>query len=187
MPSLRTVADTCSLVSLAIPLSHQNYDHQANPDPLYLFLSTHTVTVPTQVVTELKQIAQYNDLDGAAASNILNLSGYYTQNPLNLHSTPNSLPSWGQLDDGETASILLANADRYDFMISDEFTNRGEITSRLSSPQWLTTPDLLVDFAGNGIISTAEARQILSLIEQKRSWQNQPYVQRIKRNHLNSP
>lgn len=186
MSPIYTVADTCSLVSLAIPLSHRNYDHNANPDPLRLFLSTHTVALPEQVLNganELKGMAQYNDLEGCAASNIRQLSTYHTQDPLALGSAPDSLPNWG-LDDGETAAILLANVANYDYMISDEFTNRGTISAKLGSPDWLSTPDLIVDFVSNGMMTKREGREVLNLIEKERSWTNQPYVQRLKRRHL---
>ena len=78
-PRLRTiVADTSSLVSLAVPRADADYDTDTAPDPLQYLLTSCTVSVPPEVISELQDIAQYHDIHGAAATNVLAARNHYT-------------------------------------------------------------------------------------------------------------
>lgn len=187
MASNYTIVDTCSGVNLALPMTHDEYDHEREPDPLGIFLQTHTVVIPRQVQQELQRMKRYDDLAGAAARNLLRLDALYTvEDPLRFETTPGVLPDWKDLDPGETAAILYANTVAADYLLSDEFTNRGTIRQRLDpGVEWLDVPSLLaIDFVNAGHCTPAQARRILALIERERSWENQPYVQQVKKRHL---
>ena len=186
MSSSVVVVDTCSLINLALPMSHSDYDHEQDPDPLRILLQAYDVTIPKQVKDELENVKQYNDLAGAAARNLLKLNSLYTvENPLRFKSTPQTLPSWQGLDEGETAGILYSNTTDADYFLCDEFTNRGTIQHHLNTDvQWISVPDVvLIDLVENRYCTRNQARRIIELLERERSWQNQPYVQQLKERH----
>lgn len=59
-PRLRTVvADTSALVSLVVPRADASYDTDIAPDPFQYLLTACDVSVPTEVVANLRDIAQY--------------------------------------------------------------------------------------------------------------------------------
>lgn len=181
---LRTaVADTAALVSLAIPKADNNYDEMAGVDPLRDFLTSCTVFVPTQVERELKAIAKYNDLDGAAAETVLAAdSAYNVEDPLDHASCPDSLPEYG-LGMGETAGILLANNYRADALVTDEFGSKDYAVLHahldLEGPLLLTTPRLIREYARNGHLSQSTAREVLDEITRHR-WGESSYVATIR-------
>ena len=78
-PRLRTVvADTSALVSLAVPRADADYDTDTAPDPLQYLLTSCAVSVPPEVITELRDITQYQDVHSAAATNVLAARDHYT-------------------------------------------------------------------------------------------------------------
>lgn len=154
------VVDTCSLINLALPMSHGGYDHEREPDPLRILLQTYDVTIPKQVEDELENIKQYNDLAGTAARNLLKLDSLYTvEDPLRFTSTPQTLPNWQGLDEGEIAGILYSNTTDADYFLCDEFTNRGTIQHHLNTDaEWICVPDVvLIDLVDNGYCTRKQA------------------------------
>lgn len=108
-PRLRTVvADTSALVSLAVPRADGAYDTETDPDPLQYLLTSCTVFVPPAVVTELRDIAQYQDIHATAASNVLAARDHYTvEDTYDRAETPDSQLRVA-LDDGEADGVALA-------------------------------------------------------------------------------
>jgi hypothetical protein len=178
---LRTVvADTSALVSLAVPRADAAVDTDT-PDPFQYLLTSCDVFVPSEVVTELRDITQYQDIRGAAASDVLSARGHYTvEDPYEREDTPDSRPTFG-LDDGETDGIVLANALGVDGFLTDEFggTNFPLIHAVLQGPRTVPTPRLIVDYARNGHLSHEEARTLITTISPHRSWENSPYVTQL--------
>lgn len=181
-PPLRTaVADTSTLVSLAVPRADTNYDTDTAPDPLQYLLTSCSVTVPPEVVTELRDITQYQDIHGAAASNVLAARDHYTvEDPYERANMPESRPTFG-LDDGETDAIVLANALDVDGALTDEFggTNFALVHAALQGPKIVPTQRLICDFARNGHMTHDEARTLITTISPHRSWENSLYVTQI--------
>jgi len=139
------------------------------------------VFVPSEVVTELHDITQYQDLHEAAASNVLAARSYYTiADPYEREDTPDSRLTFG-LDDGETDGIVLANALDVDGFLTDEFggTNFPLIHAVLQGPPIVPTPRLIVDYARNGHLSHGEARTLHTTISPHQSWENSPYVTKL--------
>jgi hypothetical protein len=180
-PRLRTaVADTSALVSLAIPHADGSAGSD-DPDPLQYVLTSCDVFVPPEVVEELHDIAQYQDIHAAAASNVLAARGHYTvEDPYEHADAPDTRPTFG-LDDGETDGIVLANTLNVDGFLTDEFggTNFPLIHAVLDGPRIVPTPRLIVDYARNGYLSHAEAETLLMTISPHRSWDNSPYVSQL--------
>ncbi|ARS89247.1 hypothetical protein [Natrarchaeobaculum aegyptiacum] len=179
---LRTVvADTSALVSLAVPRADQGYDTETNPDPLQYLLTSCEVAVPPEVLTELRDISQYDDIHSAAATNVLAARSHYVvEEPYDRPATPESRPTFG-LDDGETDGIVLANALEVDGFLTDEFggTNFPLVHAVLDGPRIVPTPRLLREYARNGYLTDEEARTLLAVISPHRSWENSPYVAQL--------
>jgi predicted nucleic acid-binding protein len=178
---LRTVvADTSALVSLAVPRADTTVSTDP-PDPFQYLLTSCDVFVPSEVVTELRDITQYQDIHAAAANNVLAARGHYTvADPYEREATPDSRPTFG-LDDGETDGIVLANALAVDGFLTDEFggTNFPLIHAVLQGPRIVPTPRLIVDYARNGYVSHEAARTLITTISPHRSWEHSPYVTQL--------
>ena len=181
-PRLRTVvADTSALVSLAVPRADEAYDTTTAPDPLQYLLTACAVTVPPEVISELRDIKQYQDIHSAAATNVLAAQDYYSVvDPYERSDTNETRPTFG-LDDGETDGIVLANALDVDGFLTDEFggTNFPLIHAVLQGPRLVSTPRLICDYARNGHMTHSEARSLITIISPHRSWDSSPYVSQV--------
>ncbi|WP_255191864.1 hypothetical protein [Natronobeatus ordinarius] len=179
---LRTVvADTSALVSLGVPRADDRYDTDTSPDPLQYLLTSCDVVVPPEVVSELRDVAQYHDIHGAAARNVLAARAYYAvEDPYDRSETPDSRPAFG-LDDGETDGIVLANALEADGFLTDEFggTNFALVHAVLTGPRIVPTPRLICDYARGGHMSHDAARTLIESIAPHRSGENSPYVAQL--------
>ncbi|WP_254864134.1 hypothetical protein [Halovivax gelatinilyticus] len=179
---LRTVvADTSALVSLAVPHTVSEYDTETAPDPFQYLLTTCHVSVPPTVVSELRDLTQYRDVHGAAASTLLTAGDHYTvDDPYERPETPDSRPTFG-LDDGETDGIVLGNARDVDGFLTDEFggTNFALVHAALDGPRIVPTPRLLREYARTDHLTTDEARTLITTIGSHRSWENSPYVAQL--------
>lgn len=181
-PRLPTVvADTSALVSLAVPRADEAYDTTTAPDPLQYLLTACGVAVPPEVVSELRDLTQYQDIHSAAATNVLAAQDYYTvEDPYARSDTAEARPTFG-LDDGETDGIVLANALDVDGFLTDEFggTNFALIHAVLQEPRIVPTPRLICDYARNGYMTHSEARSLITTISPHRSWDNSLYVSQV--------
>ena len=176
------VADTSALVSLAVPRADPEYNTDDSPDPLQSLLTSCSVAVPPEVVDELRDISQYRDIHGAAATNVLAARDHYeVTDPYERDDTPDSRPTFG-LDDGETDGIVLANALDVDGFLTDEFggTNFPLVHAVLQGPRIIPTPRLICDYARNGHTTSEAARTLLETISPHRSWENNPYVAQLR-------
>ena len=180
---LRTiVADTSALVSLAVPRDDDTYDTATEPDPLQYLLTSCDVLVPPEVVTELQDLSQYQDVHGAAATNVLTARDFYAvEDPYERTETPDSRPTFG-LDDGETDGIVLANARDGDGFLTEEFggTNFPLIHAVLQGPRIVPTPRLISEYAWNDHLTDEAARTLFSVISPHRSWNTSPYVAQVR-------
>lgn len=175
----RVVADTCALVSLAIPKADANYDTDTNPDPLQFLLTGCDVLVPAQIEAEIREMAGYDDIHAAAATNVLAAREHYrVSDPLERSDTPDTLPTYG-LDTGETAAITLSNAVEPDAFLTDEFTNLARIHAVVEAATLVPTPRLLWSYARAGYLTSEEARTLVETIAPHRSWDANSYVQAV--------
>jgi len=171
------VADTSALVSIAVLRADATVD-DALPDPLQYVLTSCDVSIPPTVRAELSEMADYDDIHGAAASNVLTADGHYAVvDPYDRAEIPDDRPEFG-LDDGETDGIVLANSLNVDGFLTDEFggTNFALVHAALRGPRIVPTPRLIRDYARGGHMSTSEAQQLLDIIGSHRSWGASPYV-----------
>ena len=163
---VRLVADTSTLVSLGTV-------SDAEPNPLSLCLNYYDVFIPAEVITELQEIASYDDQHGQAATTVLDHTGELTVRPVDLDA---EFP----LDDGENAAITLANEIDATLFLCDEFNRLGLIHASLVDTRLVTTPTLLSVFVRTEQLKPDKARTLLEHISLARSWNENSYVQRAR-------
>ena len=180
---LRTVvADTSALVSLAVSRVDTTDSIGSVPDPLQYLLTSCDVFVPPEVVTELREITQYQDIHAAAANNVLSARNHYmVEDPYEYTDGPDSRPTFG-LDDGETDGVVLANVLDVDAFLTDEFGggNFPLIHAVLQRARLVPTPRLICEYARNGHLTHEEAELLITTIGTHRSWDNSPYVAQLR-------
>lgn len=175
------VADTSALVSLGVPSADATHDLGEHPDPLKYLLTSCSVYVPTEVIAELEDIAQYADIHAVAAANVLSASEFYTvEDPYSLEGALDERPTFG-LDDGATDGIVLANEFSVDVFLTDEFgsDNFALIHAALAGPRLVPSPRLIRDYVLDDHLSAEEAKVLIQRIGGHRSWEGNPYVERI--------
>lgn len=154
------IADTSALVSLAIPTSDA---------PIRRLFEEYDIRVPPAVVSELQDIAAYEDAHADAATRVLDqIADTHTQQP-------NEQPDY-PLDDGETAAIALANEMNGDVFLCDEYAELSTVHALLSEARLMTTPKMIEAFVLRKVLSPTEAQTALSEMVSKRSWRNNAYV-----------
>ena len=162
----RIVADASALVSLGSVAGYE-------PDPLSMCLADYDAVVPTVVIQELQGTGSYEDAHGRAATAVL-------ERTESLETRSVSLGSGFPLDDGENATVTLANDIDAALGLCDEFTQLGLIHASLADTWLVTTPTLLSVFVRTERLSVEEARTLLDEISERRSWTANSYVQRAR-------
>lgn len=160
------VADASGLVSLGIVADE-------NPDPLSLCLARYEVVVPDVVIEELREVASYDDSHGRAASVVLDSITSATTQSVELDAT---FP----LDDGENATVTLANEIGADLLLCDEFNQLGLVHASLADTRLVTTQTLLSVFVRAEELSASEAQTLLAKMSAARSWDANSYVERAR-------
>lgn len=160
------VADASALVSLGIA-------GRDEPDPLALCFSEYEVVVPTAVVDELREVASYDDEHGRAGTSVLDRTAAFETRAVSLDA---EFP----LNDGENAAVTLANELDAGLLLCDEFTQLGLIHASLADTRFVTTPTLFSVFVRTEQLHAADARRLLDVISDARSWEANSYVQRAR-------
>ena len=162
----RLVADTSGLVSLGIVAGR-------DPDPLSLCLAAYDVAVPETVVTELRDVASYDDEHGRAARAVLERTDAMSVEPVTLDA---EFP----LDDGENAAVTLANEDDAALLLCDEFNSLGLVHASLANTRLVTTPTLLSALVRTGELDAEAAASLLDAVSRARDWESNSYVRRAR-------
>lgn len=166
-PLPTAVADTSALVSLGCASSH-------DLSPLALLFDEYELLVPPIVVDELTEIASYDDRHGkAATAGLKRIEEHQAATPVESDIDMT-------LDDKERDAIALANEADAVLFLCDEFTNRGLVDAALSGPQLATTPTWLLAFVRTDRVSRSDARTIVDVIANARSWEGNSYYRRIR-------
>jgi predicted nucleic acid-binding protein len=158
------VADTSALVSLGAGTSS---------NPLDLLLDSPTVIVPEQVVGELTETKSYDDASGEAAQAVLDGRSPFETRSIELDET---FP----LDDGENATVTLANDTDAVQLLCDEFNRLALVHASLAEIRLVTTPLLLTALVRNGAISPDAADEFLTEMSEARSWSSNACVERAR-------
>lgn len=158
------VADTSALVSLGIA---------DDGSPVQLLFQEYDVRVPSAVVSELQDIADYDDTHADAATRVLDqIVDEHVQEPDDQPDYP--------LDDGETAAIALANDRNAAVFLCDEYHELSTVHALLSESRLVTTPKMIEVFTLRGVLSDDDASDILTEMVDERSWRGNPYVTQFR-------
>lgn len=160
------VADTSALVSLGVVADHET-------SPLTALLEDHRVVIPEQVLAELRETASYEDSSGNAARAVLDCRSNF-----DVRST--ELDEAFPLDDGENAAVTLANDLHATQFLCDEFNRLALVHASLADTRLVTTPTLLSAMVRNGLLTPADAEELLSRMSDARSWSDNAYVERAR-------
>ena len=163
---MQVVADTSALVSLGIVTDR-------TPNPLEYLVTSHSVAVPEQVIVELTETAAYEDPSGHGAEKALEHRERFEVHAVMLDET---FP----LDDGENAAVTLANEIGATQLLCDEFNQLALVHASLTTARLVTTPTLLVLLARRGVLPGTDAKEILEVLSEARSWSENAYVNRAK-------
>lgn len=163
---MKLVADTSALVSLAVTADARRL-------ALPHVLDGYEVAVPSHVIDELEDIAQYTDAHAQAAQAILD-----EQDRIVIHAS--KLDPEFPLDDGENAAIQLSKEINAAFFYCDEYNQLALIHASLSEPQLVTTSRMLKALVVHGDLTNTEAKELLKQISQVRSWETNAYVQQAE-------
>lgn len=161
---MTVVADTSALISLG-----------CSTDPLVIdtLRSEYELCIPEIVVTELEEVAAYDDEHAQAARRVLK-----RKDKLEIEHA--ALDSHFPLDDGENAAITLANRRKAGMLLCDEFDKIGLIHASLDDVKLVTTPKFLLVLEERDILSTPEVMSLLDEISDIRSWDGNSYVERLR-------
>jgi hypothetical protein len=173
---MRAVADTSTLVDLAIPYVSSDIDTTGHDDPLKVFMTVYDVHIPTKVEEELGELWVGNDdLIAAAAELVLDIHEHLiVDNPHELSSN-NSITDVPALEPGELHAIHLANhlspppeifatsefGKNYDSIMQDQL-NAGILCK--------STPELLRDLAVSGYFDRRFASTLLNQLAELKGW-----------------
>jgi predicted nucleic acid-binding protein len=158
------VADTSALVSLAIADGRT---------PVQLLFQEYDVRIPSAVVTELEDIATYDDAHADAATSVLaQIEDEHVQEPDEQPDYP--------LDDGETAAIALANETNAAVFLCDEYHELSTIHALLADSRLVTTPKMVEVFTRRDVLSVDDATDILTEMVDERSWRSNSYVTQFR-------
>lgn len=161
---MTVIADTSALVSLG-----------CSDDPLVIdtLRSEYELCIPEIVVTELEEVAAYDDEHARAARRVLE------QND-DIETERVSLDSEFPLDDGENAAVALANEREAGMLLCDEFDKIGLIHASLDDVKLVTTPKFLLVLETKGLLSPMDVTSLLDEIGDVRSWDGNSYVERVR-------
>jgi predicted nucleic acid-binding protein len=158
------VADTSALVSLAIA---------DGGTPAQLLFQEYDVRIPSAVVSELEDIATYDDAHADAATSVLaQIEDEHVQEPDEQPDYP--------LDDGETAAITLANETTAAVFLCDEYHELSTVHALLSDSRLVTTPKMVEVFTRRDVLSVDDAKDILTEMVDERSWRSNSYVTQFR-------
>ncbi|WP_115865387.1 hypothetical protein [Halorussus litoreus] len=158
------VADTSALVSLGC---------STDPPIVDMLCSEYELRVPETVVTELEEVAAYDDEHAQAAQRVLNQTD-------DIEIGEVSLDSEFPLDDGENAAVTLANDREAKMLLRDEFDKIGLIHASLDDVKLVTTPKFLLVLEANELLSPMDVASLLNTIGEVRSWDGNSYVERVR-------
>lgn len=84
------------------------------------------------------------------------------------------------LDDGENATVTLANESDAAVVLCDEFTQLRLIHASLAGPRLVTTPTLLAVLVRRDTLEAEAAHDVIDSISAARSWDANSYVRRAR-------
>lgn len=156
------VTDTSALISLA------------TADAFSLVTTEFDVYTTELVLEELEETAEYDDVHGRAAGEVL--AG---RSALSIHGTTGPSFESSRVDFGEGSCVALVRDLDADFLVTDDFRALPELRN-LVAARVAISPILLRALVKRGVLDEADARKRVDLLAENRDWLGNPIYRRAR-------
>ena len=156
------VVDTSAFISISIA------------DILESVLDEYNVHTTQHVVDELRTTADYDDVHGTAADQVLTHREAITVHEVNEPELQTS-----RIDTGEATCIQVVQQREADFLITDDLSALPEL-QQLTDVQVAISPILLRALVKRGALTNQEAEAKLEEVAASRDWLGAPIYRRAR-------
>lgn len=156
------VVDTSALITIA---SINLLDH---------LLSEYDVHTTETVIEELEKTAEYDDVHGQAAQDVLD-----QVERIEVHNIDESSFQSSRIDKGEGTTASLANETQADFLITDDLRALPELQT-VTHSNVVISPILLKALVKRDIFGQEEALEKLEEAAENRDWLESPIYRKAK-------
>ena len=163
IPDTIVVGDTSAIISLSVG------------SVLLKCLSISRIVIPGKVHQELKEMSEYNDEDGVAAKETLNLIAQGKISVIEIRNKDNVkaiVSSNARIDNGEAEALVLAQENLIPIVITDDFRSLPYLKEISMGVEIHLSIYLLTRLVIENIISKEEAKASLNKIAGIRTWEN---------------
>ncbi|MFC7074708.1 hypothetical protein ACFQJ7_08430 [Halovenus rubra] len=156
------VVDTSALITIA---SINLLDH---------VLSEYDLHTTATVIEELEKTAEYDDVHGQAAQDVLD-----QLERIGVHNTNESSFQSSRIDEGEGTAASLANETQADFLITDDLRALPELQT-VTHSNVVISPVLLKALVKRDLFDQEEALEKLDEAAENRDWLESPIYRKAK-------
>ena len=149
------VADTSSLVSLQ------------TGDILTLSLELFDISVPEVVVTELKEVAGFNDTHGKRARNVLKL---IKENRIRVKELILISETESRVDVGEMDCLNLCKQEQIHILVTDDWRALPKLIEKSASIKVMVSAFVIRSLLNKHMLVKADAKAALDKIARDRDW-----------------
>jgi predicted nucleic acid-binding protein len=156
------VADTSSLITLA------------TADTLSTVLEEYEIHTTETVIEELEDTAEYDDISGEAAGQVLEQIEEIT-----VHETPEQSFQSSRIDEGEGSCTRLTRQLDADFLLTDDLRALAELQT-ITDAKVAISPIVLKALVKRDVLTRTQALNKLDQIAETRSWLGAPIYRRAR-------
>ena len=151
----KIVADTSSLISLQ------------TGDILELSLELLDISVPEIVVTELKEIAGFNDTHGKSARNVLKL---IKENRISVKELIVISETGSRVDVGEMDCLNLCKQEQISILVTDDWRALPKLIEKSASINVVVSAFVIRSLLNKHMLTGDDAKAVLDRIAHDRDW-----------------
>ena len=163
IPDTIVVGDASALISLGVGLVLKDC------------LTISKIVVPMKVRQELEEMSHFNDEDGIAANDTLDLilKGQISVLSVNNLGKVQALVSANtRIDNGEAEALILAQENSIPIVITDDFRSLSQLKEVSENVEIHLSVYLLSRLVLENIITTEDAKESLDRIASLRTWES---------------
>jgi len=151
----KIVADTSSLVSLQ------------TGDILELSLELFDISVPEIVVTELREMAGFNDTHGKSAKNVLKL---IKENRISIKELIAISETESRVDVGEMDCLNLCKQEQIPVLVTDDWRALPKLIEKSASINVVVSAFVIRSLLNRYMLTMDDAKAVLDRIARERGW-----------------
>nr|CBH37994.1 conserved hypothetical protein [uncultured archaeon]CBH38515.1 conserved hypothetical protein [uncultured archaeon]CBH39905.1 conserved hypothetical protein [uncultured archaeon] len=152
---IKIVADTSSLISLQ------------TGDILALSLELFDISVPEIVVTELKEVAGFNDTHGKSARNVLKL---IKENRIRVKELIVISKTESRVDVGEMDCLNLCKQEQIPILVTDDWKALPKLIEQSASINVVVSAFVIRSLLNKRMLTGDNAKAVLDKIARDRDW-----------------